>query len=72
MRYGKGEHNRLFRSRFGLHRLALHAAELSLEHPVSGAPLRLLAPLPADLAGPLAAMGMTGPEPGSMALPAWS
>lgn len=72
VRYGKGEHNRLFRSRFGLHRLALHAAELRLEHPVSGAPLRFLAPLPGDLAGPLAAMGMTGTEPGSMALPAWS
>src|ERR1700724_3667904 len=55
VRYGKGEHNRLFRSRFGLSRLALHAAELSLEHPASGAPLRFQAPLPADLAGPLAA-----------------
>jgi tRNA pseudouridine65 synthase len=60
VRYGKGEHNRLFRSRFGLFRLALHAAEVSLEHPAHGAPLRFLAPLPADLAGPLAAMGLAG------------
>jgi tRNA pseudouridine65 synthase len=63
VRYGKGEHNRLFRSRFGLCRLALHAAEVRLPHPASGAPLRLLAPLPADLAGPLAAMGITDPDP---------
>ncbi len=59
VRYGKGEHNRLFRARFGLYRLALHAAEVRLEHPATGAPLRLAAPLPADLAGPLAAMGLS-------------
>ena len=56
--YGKGEHNRLFRDRFGLHRLALHALELSLDHPADGRPLRFFAPLPEDLAGPLRAMGM--------------
>jgi tRNA pseudouridine65 synthase len=66
VRYGKGEHNRLFRARFGLCRLALHAAEVSLDHPASGAPLRLLAPLPSDLAEPLAAMGLAA-EPGSAA-----
>jgi tRNA pseudouridine65 synthase len=60
--YGKGEHNRLFRDRFGLHRLALHAAELSLDHPVDGRPLRFFAPVPEDLAGPLRAMGMAVPE----------
>ena len=31
VRYGKGEHNRLFRERFGLHRLALHALELAFD-----------------------------------------
>jgi tRNA pseudouridine65 synthase len=56
--YGKGEHNRLFRSRFGLHRLALHALEMQLPHPVDGAPLRVRAPLPADLAAPFATMGL--------------
>src|SRR5829696_5393904 len=50
VRYGKGEHNRLFRERFGLHRLALHALELRLAN------LRFLAPVPEDLAGPLRAM----------------
>jgi tRNA pseudouridine65 synthase len=61
VRYGKGEHNRLFRTRFGLYRLALHAAEVSLEHPASGVPSTFRAPLPADLAGPLAAMGLAPP-----------
>jgi tRNA pseudouridine65 synthase len=58
VRYGKGEHNRLFRERFGLHRLALHALEIAFEHPVEGRPLRVFAPVPEDLAGPLRAMGM--------------
>ena len=58
VRYGKGEHNRLFRERFGLHRLALHALELALEHPETGEKLRIVAPMPEDLAGPLRAMGM--------------
>lgn len=57
--YGKGEHNRFFRERFGLHRLALHAASLDLPHPATGERLRLAAPLPADLAATLAALGIT-------------
>jgi tRNA pseudouridine65 synthase len=55
-RYGKGEHNRACRARFGLHRLALHAGALSFTHPVTGEPLVVRAPLPSDLAEPLAAM----------------
>jgi tRNA pseudouridine65 synthase len=39
VRYGKGEHNRYFRQHFGLHRLALHCAELDLLHPCNGEPL---------------------------------
>ncbi|HEV2852984.1 MAG TPA: pseudouridine synthase [Thermoanaerobaculia bacterium] len=58
VRYGKGEHNRLFRERFGLHRLALHALELAFPHPGTGEPLRITAPVPEDLAGPLRALGM--------------
>jgi tRNA pseudouridine65 synthase len=54
VRYGKGEHNRLFRERHDLHRLALHARALHLAHPVTGAPLALLAPVPPDLARALA------------------
>lgn len=55
--YGKGEHNRLFRDRFDLRRLALHAHRLTLVHPTTGEPMTFTAPLPADLAGPLLAMG---------------
>ncbi|HEY4574521.1 MAG TPA: pseudouridine synthase [Thermoanaerobaculia bacterium] len=58
VRYGKGEHNRLFRERFGLHRLALHALELAFEHPETDEPVRIVAPVPEDLAGPLRAMGV--------------
>jgi tRNA pseudouridine65 synthase len=36
VRYGKGEHNRLFRDRFGLHRLALHCVALTVPHPEAG------------------------------------
>jgi tRNA pseudouridine65 synthase len=61
VRYGKGEHNRLFRERFGLHRLALHALEIAFEHPSTGHPLRIFAPVPDDLAGPLRALGMAVP-----------
>jgi tRNA pseudouridine65 synthase len=57
-RYGKGEHNRACRERFGLHRLALHAGALELTHPVSGERLAVHAAIPDDLAAPLAAMGL--------------
>ena len=40
-----------------LDRQALHAAELGLEHPVSGKPLAFTSPLPGDMAGLLAALG---------------
>jgi tRNA pseudouridine65 synthase len=57
--YGRGELNRLCREQYGLHRLALHAASLALSHPHTGAPLRLRAPLPDDLAGPVARIGLS-------------
>ena len=58
VRYGKGDQNRLFRERFNLHRLALHALELTFEHPVSGERMLLRAPLPEDLREPFEAMGL--------------
>jgi tRNA pseudouridine65 synthase len=58
VRYGKGEHNRLFRERHDLHRLALHAWSLALPHPVTGARVCAVAPLPRDLAGALAGLGI--------------
>ncbi|MGF1511490.1 MAG: pseudouridine synthase [Myxococcota bacterium] len=53
--YGDGRHNRLFRQRYDLHRLALHAYALDLRHPRSGQRLHLTAPLPDDLVRGLAA-----------------
>ena len=50
VRYGKGEHNRLFRERYDLRRLALHAASLTLPGSNEGKPLELIAPLPDELA----------------------
>lgn len=55
-RFGNGEHNRACRTRFALHRLALHAAKLSFQHPLSGERIVVRAGLPADLAEPLALM----------------
>lgn len=55
--YGRSEHNRFCRERFGLGRLALHAASLELRHPESGERVRFAAPLPEDFAAPLVQMG---------------
>lgn len=49
VRYGKAEHNRFFRTEFQFHRLALHAKQLSLQHPVTRRPLHVHSPLPAAL-----------------------
>jgi tRNA pseudouridine65 synthase len=58
VRYGKGEHNRLFRSAHGLHRLALHALELRLPHPFTGEEIIISARVPDDLAAPLRSWGL--------------
>jgi tRNA pseudouridine65 synthase len=58
VRYGKGEHNRIFRERFNFHRLALHASVLHLRHPRTGQPLTLHAPLPSDFAELLTTLGI--------------
>jgi tRNA pseudouridine65 synthase len=50
VRYGDGRHNRRVRTEYGLHRLALHAFQLVLDHPVTGRRLDLRAPVPPDLA----------------------
>jgi tRNA pseudouridine65 synthase len=49
VRYGKGEHNRLFRERYGFHRLALHATELTLKSVADARPITIAASLPAEL-----------------------
>lgn len=67
VRYGKGEHNRIFRERHGLHRLALHAWRLALPHPRGGPAVTVVAPLPADLAGALADLDMRAALPAELA-----
>jgi tRNA pseudouridine65 synthase len=52
VRYGKGEHNRIFRTQHALHRLALHCTTLTVPHPEGGT-LAVECALPADLAGAL-------------------
>jgi tRNA pseudouridine65 synthase len=47
--YGKGKINRFFRENYGLPRLFLHAAFLSIAHPSGRERLTVRAPLPADL-----------------------
>jgi tRNA pseudouridine65 synthase len=58
--HGQGRHNRLFRERYGCHRLLLAAVELELRHPVGGAALRLRASLADDFASVSDALGWTG------------
>ena len=72
VRYGKGEHNRRFRSDFGLHRLALHCCGLEFPNPEddqgdgdgndpagkNAQMLRVTAPLHDDLAQPLSRTGL--------------
>lgn len=53
VRYGKGEHNRLFRAQHALHRLALHATSLAVDHP-DGTRLVVTCPLAADMAAAIA------------------
>lgn len=43
--HGRGDHNRLIRQHFGVHRLMLHAWRLRVVHPATQAPLFLSAPL---------------------------
>jgi tRNA pseudouridine65 synthase len=61
--YGDRKENKLFRERFGLLRLALHASSLSLPHPVHGSLIEVSAELSSDLAGPLGLMGLLRSEP---------
>ncbi len=55
--YGDRETNGALRGRHGLWRQWLHAFAVGLAHPVTGAPLRIIAPLPEDLSRVLAGEG---------------
>jgi tRNA pseudouridine65 synthase len=54
VRYGKGEHNRLWRSAHGLDRLALHAIRLAFPHPATQDPVVIEAPLSVELVAAIA------------------
>ena len=56
VRYGKGEHNRFFRTEHALHRLALHATSLTLTDPATAERITISAPLPAELERTLLAL----------------
>ena len=60
VRYGKGEHNRIFRTEHALHRLALHCTGLVVAHP-DGTTLAVSSPLPADLAAAIASCRLAYP-----------
>jgi 23S rRNA pseudouridine955/2504/2580 synthase len=60
-KYGDFELNRRA-ARDGLKRMFLHAAELGFAHPLTGAPLRLSSPLPADLERFLARLDQPAPH----------
>jgi 23S rRNA pseudouridine955/2504/2580 synthase len=60
-RYGDFAFNRAAKQRWGLARMFLHAWKLELPHPVTGAPLRLEAPIPAALSEVLSRMNLAAP-----------
>lgn len=55
--HGRGDHNRLFRIHWSMHRLLLHAWRLGFDHPLTGSRLQIRAPLDASWQRVLAAFG---------------
>ncbi len=59
VRHGSGAINRHYRATYGLHRLALHACSLAFDHPTDPSRrVHVAAPVPDDLASPLALLGL--------------
>jgi tRNA pseudouridine65 synthase len=50
-RYGKSVYNHYFAAHLGVARLLLHASRLSIDHPMTGQPLLMLAPPQGPFAG---------------------
>jgi tRNA pseudouridine65 synthase len=57
VKYGKGEHNRVFRQHYGVHRLLLHARGLSFIDPQDDSPVSVEAPFDAAFIKALAVFG---------------
>ncbi len=58
--HGDGRHNRAFRM-LGVHRMLLHARRLAFVHPLTGAELRIEAPVDAEFGKALALFDMVAP-----------
>jgi len=56
--YGSGVINRHYRATYALHRLALHAHRIAFSHPMTNTWIDVVAPMPEDLATPLALLGL--------------
>jgi tRNA pseudouridine65 synthase len=61
-KHGRGEHNKLFREKFNVHRLLLHAFALSFMHPVTGEEVSVFAPLDEVFTSLLQTFGWNGVE----------
>ena len=61
-KHGRGEHNKLFREKFNVHRLLLHAFELSFMHPVTGEEVSVFASLDEVFTSLLQTFGWNGVE----------
>ena len=57
VKYGKGEHNRVFRQHYGVHRLLLHARGLSFIDPLDDSKISVEAPYDAAFTKALAVFG---------------
>lgn len=57
VKYGKGEHNRVFRQHYGVHRLLLHARGLAFTDPDDGSRVNVEAPYDAAFSKALAVFG---------------
>lgn len=64
--HGDGRHNRNFRMQ-GVHRMLLHAWTLGFSHPVSGAPVLVIAPLDREFLKALALLSLPEPRPEAIA-----
>lgn len=62
--HGRSDHNRLYKQHFGCHRMLLHAWRIDFMHPLSGAPMRLEAPLDEAFSAVLERFGWPRPEAG--------
>ena len=61
-RYGRGEHNRFFRTQFNCHRLLLHASEVSFRHPIDKHNIIIRAKPDAQFSQLISVLGFSFPE----------